>query len=223
MSKKNANEEISSYFQQLSTDFKNTYDDSGLKKHTKKIINYFSKIELEKLNFLEIGCGIGGLLIEFLKLGANYTIGFDLSENMIENAKNIAKDLNFEKKSYFLTGDFNSFDFSNLDIIHKYKPGVVIADRVFCCSPFSFEILNKIISLNPQYIVIVLPRRNVVHRKMWRIKTSLRRMNLKIKSNIPMNYYKEADLTAICKEHQYFIDFHSYRYVWETIIYKKED
>ena len=223
MNKEEPNGKILTYFQEVSNQFSTNYCNSGLKAHTTKIFNYFSKQDLKKINVLEIGCGVGGLLLEFLRMNANFAIGFDLSENMILNANKNAKEQNLEHKTFFQTADFNTLDFANLDIIKANKPNLIIADRVFCCTPYSIEILQKMISFNPKFIVLVLPRRNSLYRTAWRMKSKIRNAKLKINSDIPIHYYKASKLTSICEKHNFEIDFQSYRYVWETIIYKKKE
>jgi hypothetical protein len=55
---------ISNYFQQISDEFSRQYKQSGIKKHSLEIIKILNIIELENFNLLELGCGIGLLLIE---------------------------------------------------------------------------------------------------------------------------------------------------------------
>ena len=93
---------------------------------------------------------------------------------------------------------------------------------MFCCSPVALEILNKILTISPDYIVLVFPRKNFLYRKFWRVKSKIRNLFLKIKSKISIYYFLESEITDICNKKGYKKDFHSYRYVWETVIYKKE-
>lgn len=213
--------EIANYFQDISVESSKKFYDSGLKKHTEGILNYFKLLDLSQDTILEIGCGMGGLLIEFLKLNSKFVIGFDLSKNMIQNAIELSKNLKFESKSLFLTEDFNKFDFSKNEIFLHHKPQIIIADRVFCCSPVSMQILEKILSFDPTFIVLVLPRKNPIYRNAWRTKLKIKDFKLWIKSTIPTYFYLEAEITNKCKQRGYVRDFQTHRYVWETLIYKR--
>lgn len=48
---------------------------------------FFSLGQIESKNILDVGCGVGLYLLTFLKLGANFVAGQDISENAVKSAR----------------------------------------------------------------------------------------------------------------------------------------
>ena len=90
----------------------------------KYFIPYISKYhEISKdTKVLEIGCGEGGNLIPFAKLGCHVT-GIDISVNRINSAKEFFKWS--EQKGDFIQSDLFKYNFN-----HKYKNNNYISTRI---------------------------------------------------------------------------------------------
>ena len=87
-------------------------------------------IELSPLtgkSILEIGCGVGGLHLTMLKHGASSAVGIDISEGMIEGAKQLSKELGCENRTQYLLGDVVQINGTIADA------DIVILDKVVCC------------------------------------------------------------------------------------------
>ncbi len=209
--------DIENYFQGLSSSFSKNYQLKGVKKNTLKVLDYLFNLKLNNKTVLETGCGSRGLLIEFLKRYYDYVIGFDVSDDMISNAMKLTQDMGSNSKSLFLKSDFNELDFNQVATIRTHKPEVIIADRAFCRSPVSLQILDWLLVNDPEYIVITLPRKNVLYRKGWRAKLKIRNMKLDIKSQFPAHYYFESDVYNICQKRGYKLDFHFFSIVVRNI------
>lgn len=210
---------IGNYFTDISHVFEEEYDKKGLKKHTKYIIDFFENKDLSKQSVLELGCGVGGLLLKFLDLGINYAYGIDLSDAMIKSAKNNAKRKNFEEKTSFYVGDFNSL---SKGILPVTEVNIIIADRVLCCSPVPLDILQTMIDFNPNNIVIVQPRKNKITRFFMWIRRKTVRFRLGVKQHkvkIPFVPIKEYD--RLCETNSYKRVSQNFRWGWEIVIYEK--
>ena len=212
--------QISSYFNEVSEKFLIEYEDKGLKKHTQFILSFFEEQDISKDTVLELGCGIGGLLLEFLKMGVKHAYGIDLSEEMIHNAKTLFQSKGYDQQADFQIGDFGVdartlFSFEQADI--------VIADRVLCCSPVPLEILGRILDYQPKFIVLVQPRKNWVARAIMFLRFRLRQRSWGVKHHgveIPFAPVKEYD--ALTSTHGYHRVLQRFRYGWEVIIYQKK-
>ncbi len=212
-------EKIGTYFSEMSHVFLEEYKNKGLKKHTKIILDFFKDKDLSDDVVVELGCGVGGLLYKFLELGAKNSYGIDLSESMIENAKELAKALNFEEKTNFFIGDFNSLSKGVLPI---NQADVVVADRVLCCSPVPLEILQSMINFKPKYLIVVQPRKNILSKLYMALRIWLRHLRYKIKHHdqeTPYMPVKEYD--KLCEDNNYKRVLQKFRYGWEIVIYQK--
>ncbi|MFW9928658.1 MAG: methyltransferase domain-containing protein, partial [Candidatus Thorarchaeota archaeon] len=207
---------IGSYFSNISHVFVEEYNKNGLKKHTKIFLDYFSNIGINGLTVLELGCGIGGLLFHMLDMGAKEVYGIDLSDTMVKNAQNLSKSLGFEAKTTFVKGDFTS-DAKKLLSIERAD--IVIADRVMCCSPVPLEILDRMISYDPKYLLIVQPRKNILYRALFRLRVKLRQLRLKVKShNVQIPYMGIKEYDKRCEDSGFKRVLQKFRYSWEIIV-----
>ena len=209
--------QIGTYFSKVSKHFVADLEKFGLKKHTEYILNYFEVEEINGLNVLEMGCGIGGLLLKLLQMGAERAVGLDLSEEMIKNARSLAQSVGLSERITFLQGDFNK-EYSQLQVSPL---DIIIADRVYCCSPVAFDILERTLSFHPQFVVIVLPRKNPLFRKLWDLKVGLRNFGWGVKRPTKSFYYPSRQIINRCKEMGYSLRLQRFRYVWEVLIFKR--
>ncbi|MHA2102631.1 MAG: methyltransferase domain-containing protein [Candidatus Hodarchaeales archaeon] len=211
--------DIGNYFTDISHVFEEEYDKKGLKKHTKFVIDFFNNKDLSNDLVLELGCGVGGLLLKFLELGAKHAYGIDLSEAMIESAKKNAKGKKFDEKTNFYVGDFNSL---SKGILPVNGVDIVVADRVLCCSPVPLEILQSMIDFNPKNIVIVQPRKNLVTRLFMWIRKKTLRFRLGVKQHkVKTPYVSIKEYDNLCKTNFYNKVSQNFRWGWEIVIYEK--
>jgi magnesium-protoporphyrin O-methyltransferase len=98
---------------------------------------------------LELGCGIGALSIELLNRGAASVRGLDLSTDMVQLARTLAKESGVSEKVVFERGDGAKADLPSSD--------VVVLDKVLCCYPDMEALLDNSSSAARRYYVISLP------------------------------------------------------------------
>ena len=81
--------------------------------HRQKIAINILKPFVKNNNIVELGCGSGLLAKTFLDLNCKSYTGFDISQNAISRAKNIAKKNNFPDKIKFFASDIGKIDENN--------------------------------------------------------------------------------------------------------------
>jgi tRNA1(Val) A37 N6-methylase TrmN6 len=209
------------YFDKISISFIEEYEKKGLKKHTDIIFEFFDKKDLSSYTVLELGCGLGGLLLKFIEKGAKHVYGVDLSEKMIETAKRYAESKKLSERTDFYVGDFNRVKKGLLPID---QADIVVADRVLCCSPVALEIMENMIGFNPKFIVAVQPRKNVLASLLMYVRIKIRQYKLKVKNHGVKNpYVPVRDYDKLCKENDYQRVLQKFRYGWEILIYERTD
>lgn len=118
--------------------YRDTYDREGLNLYLK----YFGPNEIiTGKEILDLGCGIGGKDLEFLKYNPKKIVGIDLSERNIRYAKELIDNANREKLFF---KNIDLFDFKG-----KQKFDTVISYTVFehIDKELLLPILNKIYGL----------------------------------------------------------------------------
>ena len=124
------------WYEELFTDYANTYDKEEFTKGTVTEVDFIeSQIEFDSTRkILDVGCGTGRHAIELAKRGYQVT-GIDLSEDQLKRAKEKAESEGVEVT--FLQGDARDFSFDepymsmplgNLPLVGKCD-GVIAVDK----------------------------------------------------------------------------------------------
>jgi magnesium-protoporphyrin O-methyltransferase len=102
---------------------------------TKTLLEELGHIGLEGKTILDVGCGIGDLPIEAVRMGATRASGFDLSPKAIEGARRLAQRRGVSDRTSFEVGDGSDRPLPEAD--------VVTLNRVICCYPHVEALLDR--------------------------------------------------------------------------------
>jgi SAM-dependent methyltransferase len=118
---------IACCFDQESQRVLRDYRDKGLSDTSRKILDSLPKREIAGSTVLEVGCGVGALIIELVRKGASSAIGVDLSPKMVRLGQSLAAEAGLSESVSFALGDGAMAELKESDI--------VILDAVLCCYP----------------------------------------------------------------------------------------
>ncbi|MBI4546981.1 MAG: class I SAM-dependent methyltransferase [Ignavibacteriae bacterium] len=115
------------FFSRQSKRYLKRFRKGGLAREQQYLIEGILSAGVTGKSILDIGCGIGGIHFTLLKQGALSAIGVEISQGMLDSAKQLSKELGFEKQTSYLRGDFVEMDgqVSQADI--------TVLDKVVCC------------------------------------------------------------------------------------------
>jgi len=133
---------------------------------------------------LDIGCGSGRYMVEYAARGAQRIVGVDLSEPMLDLAREITERAGVQNRCEFLQVDFLQHAFQE-------QFDVVIAMGVFDYAPAPQTFLNKMVSLSHGVVVASFPGKS-------RVRMHLRRWRYQLQ-NCPIFFYTEAELHALAR------------------------
>ena len=161
---------------------------------------------------LEIGCGVGGLLITLLNKGAAFATGIDASQGMIEKAQENAMHLQLNNKMEFLHGDFVSIE----DAVSGSE--VVVLDRVLCCDS-NPELLIRKTALKAEKIYAVSFPRDFFPVRIF-VKTGIAIAKLFPVKFLP--FYHEPSLFERWIEEQGFtLKYSRCTFLWQVLVYRR--
>jgi 2-polyprenyl-3-methyl-5-hydroxy-6-metoxy-1,4-benzoquinol methylase len=126
------------FFSKHSNRYLKQFRKKGLAKEQKRLVEGIELSPVAGKSILEIGCGVGGLHLTMLKHGAASAVGIDISEGMLEGAKQLSKELGCESHTQYFLGDIAEMNgkIAGADI--------VVLDKVVCC----YENLNKLLEIS---------------------------------------------------------------------------
>jgi SAM-dependent methyltransferase len=141
---------ISREFDGDACQFCERYENKGLSRSSKLLLKFILEGEVPDPAVLDIGCGTGGLSIEFLKHGAQSAVGFDLSPKMIDAAAELARVTGFESRAKFQVGNAATIELPRSDI--------VLMDKVLCCYSDWRPMLKNAMEASRVMVGFIVPR-----------------------------------------------------------------
>ena len=116
-----------SFFSKSAGYYARKFRRKGLDRPQKIIVGIAKNEELSSRTILEVGCGVGGLHLTLVQGGARSAFGLDLSDRMIEKAKELATGMGIRDRVDYAAGDIVELD----DRVPRSD--IVILDKVVCC------------------------------------------------------------------------------------------
>lgn len=117
---------------------------------SKLLLTFLVQEGVQGKSVVDLGCGAGGFSIQLLKEGASSAAGFDLSQNMIDKATELAIAEGFETKTKFQIGNAATAELPPSDL--------VVMDKVLCCYSDWQALLKNAISAGQEMIGFIVPR-----------------------------------------------------------------
>jgi magnesium-protoporphyrin O-methyltransferase len=133
----------------------------GLGAESRTIIEALSAQGVAGKSLLEIGCGVGSVTFELLRLGVSKAHGVDLSPEMVATAKELASTMGYSSRTLFEVGDGAETKLPRADI--------VILDKVMCCYPVLEPLLNNSLSASTSVYGFSVPS----DKGVWKVLATL--------------------------------------------------
>jgi 2-polyprenyl-3-methyl-5-hydroxy-6-metoxy-1,4-benzoquinol methylase len=144
------------FFSKHSEKYLKQFRKKGLAKEQKHLLQGIEISPVSGKSILEIGCGVGGLHLTILKHGASSALGIDISEGMIEGAKQLSKELGCENRTQYILGDVVQANGRITDA------DIVVLDKVVCCYENVEELLTTSLSKTRQQYALSFPHSNLL-------------------------------------------------------------
>lgn len=126
----------------------------GLAKEQRYLVEGIQSASMKGGTILEIGCGIGALHLTLLKQGPGSAVGIDISDGMLQAARQLSRNFGIENRTTYLDGDFARIE-------KEVAPAdVVILDKVVCCYEDLDDLLRKSLAKCGSVFALSFPRPN---------------------------------------------------------------
>ena len=159
---------------------------------------------------MEIGCGVGGLLLTMLDKGLQHAIGVDASEGMLEKAKDNAVRMKFEEKTVFHHGDF-------VDVEPELPPAdIIILDKVLCCDSNPELLIKKSTGKTKAIYAVSFPRDNILVR--FFVKAGILITKIFPLKFTPF-YHEPADIKRWTENANFVLSYARNSFIWQVQVY----
>jgi ubiquinone/menaquinone biosynthesis C-methylase UbiE len=134
---------------------------------------------------LEVGCGTGRFVFEYLKRGAKHVTGIDIAENMLAICRQRAQAKSVSDRSAFVQAD-----------LLKYQPDAkfdnCIGIGLFDYIPDALPVLIKMREVTSDRVIVSLPR-------FWTWRAPVRKARLALKG-CDVYFYTKERIDALMKQ-----------------------
>jgi 2-polyprenyl-3-methyl-5-hydroxy-6-metoxy-1,4-benzoquinol methylase len=139
------------------------FQKKGLAKEQQYLVEGMLQSSIKGKTVLEIGCGVGGVHLTLLKQGASFATGIEISEGMIEAAKQFAKELGYESNTRYVLGDFVQTHGS------IQRADITVLDKVVCCYENLDALLSKSLNHTTQIYALSYPKPSAIVKMSFQI------------------------------------------------------
>jgi 2-polyprenyl-3-methyl-5-hydroxy-6-metoxy-1,4-benzoquinol methylase len=151
-----------SFFSRWSRFYAKRFRSGGLEPVQKYLLEGISMQPVRERSVLDIGCGVGSLHLTLLKEGAKHSVGVDMSEGMLREAKRFAQEFGLSEKVDYVAGDFTQCSAS------IPQSDITVLDKVVCCYENVEALVRASTEKTGQTYALSHPRENVLMRLLFR-------------------------------------------------------
>ena len=140
------------FFSRFSKSYARTFRRKGLEKSQRYLLEGIKQAGIKDQKILDIGCGVGALHLTLLKEGAARARGVDISEGMLEQARDFARTMALQDRVNYTNGDF-------VQIADSLEAAdITILDRVICCYEDVESLVNQSTAKTGNLYALSYPR-----------------------------------------------------------------
>ena len=160
----------------------------GLDRAQRAIMRVLEQRGLRGRSVLEVGCGVGGLILSLLRKGGSSGVGFEISQGMIAKAKELARESGVSERVTYVQGDFVSHG------VDVPMADIVVLDKVLCCYPDPDVLIERSSAKAAIFYAVSYPRDAVMARSYF---TATERLGTMLKWSFHPFYHKPRDLDEL--------------------------
>ena len=186
----------------------------GLDRAQRIILNQLLAVGIEGGSVLEVGCGVGGLHISLLMNGAGSATGVDLSEGMINEAKQLSNEFGVADKVNYLCGDLVSTDGE------AKAADIVVLDKVLCCYVDPKTLIKRSTSKTNWLYAVSYPRGALLARIGF---VTLQSLGTWLRWSFHPFYHEPLSLIAAIKREGFLEIGSGATLIWQVKLFRRDE
>jgi 2-polyprenyl-3-methyl-5-hydroxy-6-metoxy-1,4-benzoquinol methylase len=103
------------------------FSKAGLEPVQKILLDGIKRNSIQGSSVLDIGCGVGSIHLTLLREGASRSVGIDISDGMLQEARRFAEQFGLTGRTHYVAGDFTRLSSS------VEESDITVLDKVVCC------------------------------------------------------------------------------------------
>jgi SAM-dependent methyltransferase len=152
----------SAFFSRWSGSYAKRFRKGNLDRIQKYLVEGIRREPLHGSSVLDIGCGVGQVHLTLLKEGADRSLGIDLSDAMLKEAKRFADKSGLAERAQYVTGDFVQL-FSSVPESDR-----TVLDKVVCCYENLDELILRSTGKTKATFALTHPKENLLTKGLFK-------------------------------------------------------
>ncbi len=149
---------IGKFFGHFARRYRRRYAKRGFEPAQRQLIEGLRQAGFAGTSLLEIGCGVGYLHQQLLREGAARAQGVDISEEMLAQARALARETGLAERTDYRQGDY-------VALADRLDPAdVTLLDKVVCCYPDAEALVTRSASKTRRVYALTYPRDRLFNR-----------------------------------------------------------
>jgi len=158
------------FFTRWSRYYAKRFRSGGLEPVQKYLLDGIGTVPLTGSTVLDIGCGVGSLHLTLLQRGASTSVGVDLSEGMLQEARKFAEGLGLSKRTEYINGDFVALAPS------IQQSDIIVLDKVVCCYENLRALVTSSTGKTNRIYALSHPKENLLMKGLFKSHMALARL-----------------------------------------------
>jgi magnesium-protoporphyrin O-methyltransferase len=140
---------------------------AGLEPVQKHLVEGIKRNSIEGCSVLDIGCGVGSIHLTLLREGASRSVGIDISEGMLQEARQFSDRFGLTGRAHYVTGDFTQISSS------VEESDITVLDKVVCCYEDVATLIHTSTDKTRQTYALSHPKENLLMKGLFKGHTLL--------------------------------------------------
>jgi 2-polyprenyl-3-methyl-5-hydroxy-6-metoxy-1,4-benzoquinol methylase len=156
-----------SFFSRWSRMYARRFRTAGLEPVQKYLVEGIRHHSIEGRSILDIGCGVGSIHLTLLRQGASRSVGIDMSEGMLQEARHFADKFGLTERAHYVMGDFTKLSPS------VEESDIIVLDKVVCCYEDVAALIHTSTDKTRQTYALSHPKENLLMKGLFKGHTLL--------------------------------------------------
>lgn len=135
---------------------------AGLEPVQKFLVEGIKLNSIDGRSILDIGCGVGSIHLTLLREGASRSVGIDISEGMLQEARHFADKFGLTARAHYVTGDFTKISPS------VEEGDIIVLDKVVCCYEDVVALIHTSTDKTRQTYALSHPKENPLMKGLFK-------------------------------------------------------
>jgi len=188
------------------------YRKNGLGKVTKMMIEGIDELGNKDSTILDVGCGVGGAHRELLRKGASKAYATELSEEMLNAARELTIEEGWHDRVEFILGDIVAMNNEIPDV------DITIHDKVVCCYEDADALIKKTLDKTKNIYGFIMPRNNLLVRISFGFSIFFSKL---LRREFRPFFHPEHRILERIEKTGFKLRYENQTFIWKVRVYQK--